>query len=343
MSRETILIVEDEAITGMGLKKSLSDLGYVVIGIVPTGEQAIEVAVEQKPNIVLMDIQLAGKMDGITAAENIRIRTRIPVIYLTKHSDHRFVQKAKITEPFGYIIKPVSEAELKTTIEIALYKAGIEQKLKVRDDTIRRLLNAVTDDLVLINSERKIIAINDSMAKKLGQKTEILIGKAILDFLTSSVLSDTLDQIINSPLMGKSTYFEEKLDNRWIETLVYPVSDISETEIGIVIQSHDITQRKHLEEELKREGISQIGQNMLKFQILNDQIRNPLQVIKGYLSLDNTKYSDAINEQVGIINSLVTQLDIGWVESEKVQMFFQKHPHTGNKSLLKKQQEDDLQ
>jgi len=343
MSRETILIVEDEAITGMGLKKSLTDLGYVVIGIVPTGEQAIEVAVEQKPNIVLMDIQLAGKMDGITAAENIRIRTRIPVIYLTKHSDHRFVQKAKITEPFGYIIKPVSEAELKTTIEIALYKAGIEQKLKVRDDTIRRLLNAVTDDLVLINSERKIIAINDSMAKKLGQKTEVLIGKAILDFLTSSVLSDTLDQIINSPLMGKSTYFEEKLDNRWIETLVYPVSDISETEIGIVIQSHDITQRKHLEEELKREGISQIGQNMLKFQILNDQIRNPLQVIKGYLSLDKTKYSDAINEQVGIINSLVTQLDIGWVESEKVQMFFQKHPHTGNKSLLKKQQEDDLQ
>jgi len=343
MSRETILIVEDEAITGMGLKKSLTDLGYVVIGIVPTGEQAIEVAVEQKPNIVLMDIQLAGKMDGITAAENIRIRTRIPVIYLTKHSDHRFVQKAKITEPFGYIIKPVSEAELKTTIEIALYKAGIEQKLKVRDDTIRRLLNAVTDDLVLINSERKIIAINDSMAKKLGQKTEILIGKAILDFLTSSVLSDTLDQIINSPLMGKSTYFEEKLDNRWIETLVYPVSDISETEIGIVIQSHDITQRKHLEEELKREGISQIGQNMLKFQILNDQIRNPLQVIKGYLSLDKTKYSDAINEQVGIINSLVTQLDIGWVESEKVQRFFQKHPHTGNKSLLKKQQEDDLQ
>ena len=343
MSRETILIVEDEAITGMGLKKSLTDLGYVVIGIVPTGEQAIEVAVEQKPNLVLMDIQLAGKMDGITAAENIRIRTRIPVIYLTKHSDHRFVQKAKITEPFGYIIKPVSEAELKTTIEIALYKAGIEQKLKVRDDTIRRLLNAVTDDLVLINSERKIIAINDSMAKKLGQKTEILIGKAILDFLTSSVLSDTLDQIINSPLMGKSTYFEEKLDNRWIETLVYPVSDISETEIGIVIQSHDITQRKHLEEELKREGISQIGQNMLKFQILNDQIRNPLQVIKGYLSLDKTKYSDAINEQVGIINSLVTQLDIGWVESEKVQRFFQKHPHTGNKSLLKKQQEDDLQ
>ncbi len=165
MSRETILIVEDEAITGMGLKKSLTDLGYVVIGIVPTGEQAIEVAVEQKPNLVLMDIQLAGKMDGITAAENIRIKTRIPVIYITAFSDDKSVEKAKVTEPYGYILKPIREHMLKTTIEIALYKTAIEQKHKERDEPIRRLLNEVTDEFMLIDSEKKIIAVNESIEK----------------------------------------------------------------------------------------------------------------------------------------------------------------------------------
>jgi len=165
MSNETILIVEDEAITGISLKKSLTELGYSVIGIVQTGEQAVEIAVEKKPDLVLMDIQLAGKMDGITAAENIRIKTRIPVIYITAFSDDKSVEKAKVTEPYGYILKPIREHMLKTTIEIALYKTAIEHKHNERDEPIRRLLNEVTDEFMLIDSEKKIIAINESIEK----------------------------------------------------------------------------------------------------------------------------------------------------------------------------------
>ena len=136
-----------------------------MIGIVQTGEQAVEIAVEKKPDLVLMDIQLAGKMDGITAAENIRIKTRIPVIYITAFSDDKSVEKAKVTEPYGYILKPIREHMLKTTIEIALYKTAIEQKHKERDEPIRRLLNEVTDEFMLIDSEKKIIAVNESIEK----------------------------------------------------------------------------------------------------------------------------------------------------------------------------------
>jgi len=338
-----ILVIEDEALVADDMREMLNGIGYEVPGVADTGEGAIALADEQRPDLVLMDINLSGTMDGITAGGEIRSRWGIPVIYVTAFATQAIIDRAKKTTPSGYILKPFNERQIQTAIEIALYNAAIERQLRERDETIRALLNAVPDDLVLINSERKIIAINKSMAKKLGQMPEALVGKVIGDLHNSPELDEMLDRIITSPVTGRPTYFEEKWNNRWFETLVYPVADRTGTDMRIVIQSHDVTHRKQLEEKLKNEGISQIGQNMEKFQILNDQIRNPLQIIKGYLSLDKTKYSDAINKQVGIIDNLVTQLDMGWLESEKVQQFFLKHRPMFNKSLQEQQQENDLQ
>ena len=338
-----ILVIEDEALVADDMREMLNGIGYEVPGVADTGEGAIALADEHHPDLVLMDINLSGTMDGITAGGEIRSRWGIPVIYVTAFATQAIIDRAKKTTPSGYILKPFNERQIQTAIEIALYNAAIERQLRERDETIRALLNAVPDDLVLINSERKIIAINKSMAKKLGQMPEALVGKVIGDLHNSPELDEMLDRIIASPVTGRPTYFEEKWNNRWFETLVYPVADRTGTDMRIVIQSHDVTHRKQLEEKLKNEGISQIGQNMEKFQILNDQIRNPLQIIKGYLSLDKTKYSDAINKQVGIIDNLVTQLDMGWLESEKVQQFFLKHRPMFNKSLQEQQQENDLQ
>lgn len=338
-----ILVIEDEALVADDMSEMLTEIGYEVPGIADTGEDAIALAFKHLPDLILMDINLLGSMDGITAGGEIRSRLGIPIIYVTAFATQAIIDRAKKTTPSGYILKPFNERQIQTTIEIALYNAAIERQLKERDETIRTLLNAVPDDLVLINSERKIIAINESMAKKLGQMPDALVGKVIGDLLTSPVLSDMLSRIITSPITGRSTYLEEEWNNRWFETLVYPVADRTGTNIRIVIQSHDITHRKHLEEKLKKEGISQIGKNMEQFQILNDQIRNPLQVIKGYLSLDKTKYSDAINKQVGIIDNLVTQLDKGWLESEKVQQFFLKHRPMFNNSFQEQNEEAGLQ
>ncbi len=123
-----ILLVEDESVISKDIEKSLEKLGYTVPSIVPSGERAIIEAGKINPNMVLMDIVLQGEMDGIKAAEIIRSRFNIPVIYLTAYADEKMLQRAKLTEPFGYIIKPFEDRELHITIELALYRHKSEME-----------------------------------------------------------------------------------------------------------------------------------------------------------------------------------------------------------------------
>jgi PAS domain S-box-containing protein len=202
-----------------------------------------------------------------------------------------------------------------------------ERTIRENERTINVLLNAVPDDLALINSEKKIITINKSLAEKLGTSREAVAGRAIGNCITSTALGDTLDRIHDPAMTVNQVYFDEKWNDRWLETSVHPVTDTDGTGISIAIQSHDITLRKNFEEEMKNAVLSQIEKNIEKFQVLNDKIRNPLQVIKGYLAIIDTEYYDRINKQIEIIDNIVTQLDMGWLESEKVQQFLLKHSH----------------
>lgn len=122
MTDAKILVVEDENIVALEIKKRLQKLGYIVPGVASTGEDAITKAEGILPDLVLMDIMLKGEIDGIHAAGEIRRRFNIPVIYLTAYSDEETLQRAKMTEPYGYILKPFEEDDLRTAIEIALYR-----------------------------------------------------------------------------------------------------------------------------------------------------------------------------------------------------------------------------
>ncbi|MEN6611481.1 MAG: response regulator [Methanoregulaceae archaeon] len=135
--RHAILIVEDERIVAEDLKEVLQHLGYDVPAIIISGEQAIEKSGELHPDLVLMDIFLAGEMNGITAAQAIRDQFGIPVIYLTAYADKEIMAKAKVTEPYGYILKPYDERELHSTIEIALYKHDLDIKLRESEERYR--------------------------------------------------------------------------------------------------------------------------------------------------------------------------------------------------------------
>ena len=115
-----ILVVEDEGIVAEEIRSRLKNKGYTVSGIVHTGEAAIQKVKEVHPDLVLMDIRLKGEMDGIEAARKIQERFDVPVVYLTAHADDNTLQRAKITHPFGYVIKPFEETELHVAIEIAL-------------------------------------------------------------------------------------------------------------------------------------------------------------------------------------------------------------------------------
>jgi len=128
--KKQILVVEDERVVADDIKMSLQRLGYAVCGLAISGEEAIKKAEEARPDLVLMDIVLKGEMDGIEAASAISSRFNIPVVYLTAHADKHMLERAKVTEPFGYILKPFEDKELNSILEIALYKHRMERKLK---------------------------------------------------------------------------------------------------------------------------------------------------------------------------------------------------------------------
>lgn len=128
MAEGRILIVEDEHIVAMGIRRMLKSLGYTVTGVASSGEDAISKAESTFPDIVLMDIMLKGDMDGVEATREIKARLDIPVVYLTAYSDNNILERAKITEPFGYIIKPFDEKDLYSSIEVALYRQRKEKE-----------------------------------------------------------------------------------------------------------------------------------------------------------------------------------------------------------------------
>ncbi|MBW2135152.1 MAG: response regulator [Deltaproteobacteria bacterium] len=135
--KKRILIVEDERIIAEDLQRTLENLGYSVAAIVPSGEEAVEIAATHNPDLVLMDIVLSGEMDGIAAAEQIRSCFKIPVVFLTAYGDEQTLKRAKLTEPFGYILKPFDNRELHITIEIAFHKSQTEKRIEHLNAVLR--------------------------------------------------------------------------------------------------------------------------------------------------------------------------------------------------------------
>ena len=125
-----VLVVEDEAIVARDIAQQLANMGYDPVGIAASGAQAVALVAELKPDLVLMDIQLAGPLDGIAAAQAIRSRFAVPAVFLTAFAADDVLERAKLTEPFGYILKPFSERELRTVLAMALYKHQAEARLQ---------------------------------------------------------------------------------------------------------------------------------------------------------------------------------------------------------------------
>ncbi len=141
MSRARILVVEDEWLVAQGIKESLEDLGYEVAALAASGEEALQLASAHRPDLVLMDILLKGGLDGIEVAEQLRHRFEMPVIFLTAYADAQTLERAKVTEPFGYVLKPFEVRELHSAIEIALYKSQAEKRLQHLNQVLRSIRN----------------------------------------------------------------------------------------------------------------------------------------------------------------------------------------------------------
>ena len=211
MDRARILVVEDEELVALAIKQCLERLGYEVPDIIVSGEEAVKKSATLEADLVLMDIHLQGSMNGIEAANAIRDSVRAPVVYLTAYSDQDTLDKAKITEPFGYILKPFDERSLEATVKMALQKSQGQKQLQGTRDRMSAILHSIRDAIILTESNGTIEFVNEK-ARGLFQLPEPLPPFiSILPLLkmirtnTQEPLASRLDDVV---LAGKSVRLE---------------------------------------------------------------------------------------------------------------------------------------
>jgi diguanylate cyclase (GGDEF)-like protein/PAS domain S-box-containing protein len=253
MTQALILVVEDESIVALDIQDRLESLGYEVPITVASGEKAVEQAGALRPDLVLMDIQLQGRMDGVEAADQIRQRFGIPVIYLTANADHPTVERAKVTEPFGYVIKPFEERELHTAIEVALYKHQAEQTLKESEERYR-LLVELSPEAIVVQSGDRIVYANPAVAKLFGaESVGALLGLAVADFVHPDHRENFLvrERLLRSNQQSnlKAEKFV-RLDGQVRDVEVVLASVTYGGRPATQILTRDITERRRAEEQL---------------------------------------------------------------------------------------------
>ena len=255
MTTTRILVVEDESIVAKDIQNKLNALGYSVPAVVSSGEEAIEKATERDLDLVLMDIKLAGDIDGVEAAEQIYNRFNIPVIYLTAYAGEETLKRAKLTEPYAYIIKPFNERELKSNIEIALYKHKSESEIRKTKDYLENILNSASELIITLDTNGKITAWNKSTEIATGYKKREVIGKHITTLSLFANSRELLDNIKKISL-GMKTRVDNIIVNTKIGTkrLIQVSSSIIKTtdkqNSGILLIGKDVTKDKELHRNL---------------------------------------------------------------------------------------------
>ncbi len=254
MAKTQILVVEDEVIVAEDIRSSLLEMGYSVPATASSGKEAIKKASESYPDLVLMDIMLKGEMDGIETAEEMRSRFNIPVVYLTAYSDERTFERAKITEPFGYIIKPFKERELNINIEIALFKHKMEMKLKESREWFTTTLKSTSDAVIATDPDgcvkfmnpaaRSLTGWAGARGKPLKEVFNIISEKADENPGKSNKAGGTL-------IKGNQTVLATRNNKKIpVEVSSDPIRDEKGNITGIVMVFRDITERKRAEEEI---------------------------------------------------------------------------------------------
>jgi PAS domain S-box-containing protein len=275
----SILLAEDEGIVAKDIANTLRNMGYEVTAIVSSGNEAVKKALELAPDLVLMDIGLEGDTDGILAAMEIKNRMHIPVIYLTAYSDDVTLQRAKVTEPYGYILKPFEERELYTSVEMALYKHQMEKRLRDSEEWLSTILRNIGDAVIATDKEGRVRFMNP-LAREITGCTQLdtidLVSQEAFGGI-GGVIKPLVEESLST---GRSTY-STGMEYRGITGRNY-VIDISTSALmdnekitGSVITIRDVTEKKILKDKvrtLEKKGISLTEKDK---QVLYGLIRYP--------------------------------------------------------------------
>ena len=296
MKTQSIFIVEDEIITARSIAKNIKKFGYELAGIATSGSQAIKEILAVKPSLILMDILLEkNELDGISTAQAIQSQLNVPIIYLTAHSDRETLDRAKITMPFGYILKPFSKRDLQINIEFALHKHQQEIELVRREELLSSILNAAKDGVIAADDKNKITYMNPAAEELTGwQATETGDRPAaeilqIVDRRTQKSI-DPIKEVLDSKkvvYLNESAVLIARNGNRTsITDSAAPIMQKSDRIQGVVLifapqrnyaLENSLSERQDLGTKATKEELNKFGAYLTD--IIVHELRTPLTII----------------------------------------------------------------
>jgi len=298
MESPRVLIVEDENIVALDIRRNLKKAGYLTVDIVPSGEETLERFEELQPDLILMDIHLQGSIDGLETARAIRKKFSVPVILLTAYADDSTIERAIVSEPFGYIIKPFEQKELKIAIEMALYRHRLEKKLQYSEERFRKLFEddlsgdfiASADGRILMSNEafKDIFGCTSGRPEYVTNINELFLSEEDRDYFWQRIYSEQTLRLFEMDL--------KTIDNRTVTVVANVIGSFTssgelEEVKGYIV---DTTERKDLEKKLQQaQKLEAIGR--LAGGLAHD-FNNILTVIMGYSSILSEK--SAANEPI---------------------------------------------
>ena len=260
MSDHTVLVVEDNQIVARDIQRKLERLGYAVCGTAASGRKAVEKAAATQPDLVLMDIRLRGDIDGVEAASQIRERLGIPVVYLTAYTDEETVRRAKQTEPLGYLVKPFDENVLRTTIELAFFRASMERKLRQSESWLRTTLRCMGDATLVTDAQGQVKFVNPAAERLTGWGEAEALGRPwweVVQLLEAETRRPTTEPISRAledrqvVTVGESILLVDRRGGESpAEVTAAPIFDEGEAG-GLVLVLRDATERTLMEQALK--------------------------------------------------------------------------------------------
>jgi PAS domain S-box-containing protein len=202
MQQKKVLIVEDEGVVALSLQSILTKLGYVIIGTAITGDEAVTLARERNPDVILMDIHIKGTMDGIQTTEKINEFSDTPIIFLTAYADDETVARALKTRSHSYLVKPVNQRELYSNIEFAIYKRRLRDRASSAREKIELALTRMQESGFILDMKNRIVYANPAAEVLTGYKTDYMNGKNFFELLniTQSQRGDADDETIQKIL-----------------------------------------------------------------------------------------------------------------------------------------------
>lgn len=318
--RPGILVVEDERVVAMDLAGTLHELGYRVVGIAARADDAIRRARQFKPDLILMDIRLAGEsMDGIEVATEIRRQHDVPVIYLTAHSDDDNLRRAAETSAAGYLVKPFKSPELRCAIEIALHKHAADRRVKERERWLSATLLSVADAVIATDHDGHIRLFNTVAEQLTGWSEQDARSQpagqllSIVDERTGEPLGDVIEQVLATKSPQQRTANTALVSRSGqqipVEERATPIVDDEGRLLGAVWVLRDVTERRRqlqhiqkLNEDLERRVMQRTADlqeanrelEAFGYSVAHD-LRAPLRAIAAFSQLLSTEHATQLD------------------------------------------------